>query len=40
MAKLYAVVGRWSDAEKLRHMLNEEGLRKAPALSLIEVRNM
>ncbi|XP_054777547.1 pentatricopeptide repeat-containing protein At5g39350-like isoform X2 [Prosopis cineraria] len=40
LAKLYAAVGRWSDAEKVRHMVNEEGLRKAPAHSLIEVRNM
>ncbi|KAK4259328.1 hypothetical protein QN277_005670 [Acacia crassicarpa] len=38
LAKLYAAVGRWSDAEKVRHMVNEEGLRKAPAHSLIEVR--
>lgn len=40
LAKLYSAVGRWRDAEKVRHMVNEVGLRKAPAHSLIEVRNM
>ncbi|KAL6287776.1 hypothetical protein ACE6H2_012166 [Prunus campanulata] len=40
MAKIYAAVGRWKDAENLRHMMNEIGLRKTPAHSLVEVRNM
>ncbi|GAV65709.1 PPR domain-containing protein/PPR_2 domain-containing protein/PPR_3 domain-containing protein, partial [Cephalotus follicularis] len=40
MAKIYSVVGRWKDAEIVRHRMNEIGLRKAPAHSLIEVRNM
>uniref|UniRef100_A0A7N0V2G9 Pentatricopeptide repeat-containing protein n=1 Tax=Kalanchoe fedtschenkoi TaxID=63787 RepID=A0A7N0V2G9_KALFE len=38
LAKLYASVGRWKDAERVRGMVNEIGLRKAPAQSLIEVR--
>lgn len=40
MAKIYSAVGRWKDAENVRHMINETGLRKTPACSLIEVRNM
>ena len=40
LAKLYATVGRWGDAEKIRDMVNEVGLRKLPAHSLIEVRDM
>ncbi|KAK6266798.1 hypothetical protein QUC31_017635 [Theobroma cacao] len=40
MAKIYSAVGRWKDAENIRHIVNEIGLRKAPAHSLIEVRNM
>ncbi|CAJ1930021.1 unnamed protein product [Sphenostylis stenocarpa] len=40
LAKLYAAVGRWRDAEKVREiMVNEVGLRKLPAHSLLEVRN-
>ncbi|KAG5527613.1 hypothetical protein RHGRI_028510 [Rhododendron griersonianum] len=40
MAKLYAAAGRWKDAEKTRNMLDGIGIRKNPAHSLIEVRNM
>ena len=40
LAKLYATVGRWGDAEKIRDMVNEVGLRKLPAHSLVEVRDM
>ncbi|KAL4360633.1 hypothetical protein GQ457_04G033350 [Hibiscus cannabinus] len=40
MAKLYSAVGRWEDAENMRHIINEIGLQKAPAHSLIQVRNM
>ncbi|PON96307.1 Tetratricopeptide-like helical domain containing protein [Trema orientale] len=40
MAKIYAAVGRWKDAENLRRIMGEIGLRKSPAHSLIEVRNM
>ncbi|KAF7807031.1 pentatricopeptide repeat-containing protein [Senna tora] len=36
LAKIYAAVGRWRDAEKVRNMVNEVGLRKEPAHSLIE----
>ncbi|KAL5168547.1 Pentatricopeptide repeat-containing protein [Glycine soja] len=31
-----AAVGRWGDAEKIRDMVNEVGLRKLPAHSLVE----
>ncbi|KAK7367437.1 hypothetical protein VNO80_09449 [Phaseolus coccineus] len=37
LAKLYAAVGRWRDAEKVRDiMVNEVGLRKLPAHSSVE----
>ncbi|XWS44371.1 hypothetical protein CRYUN_Cryun15aG0039300 [Craigia yunnanensis] len=37
MAKIYSAVGRWKDAENVRHIINEIGLQKAPAHSLIQV---
>ena len=40
MAKIYAAAGRWKDAENTRRMIDGIGLRKTPAHSLIEVRNM
>lgn len=40
LAKLYAAVGRWRDAEKVRDMVNEVGLRKKPAHSLVEIRDV
>ncbi|XP_027360500.1 pentatricopeptide repeat-containing protein At5g39350 [Abrus precatorius] len=40
LAKLYAAVGRWRDAEKARDMVNEVGLRKLPAQSFVEARSM
>lgn len=40
MAKIYASVGRWKDAENVRLMMGEIGLRKAPAHSLLEVRSV
>eukprot|EP00257_Ricinus_communis_P019902 XP_015579014.1 pentatricopeptide repeat-containing protein At5g39350 [Ricinus communis] len=39
LAKLYAAVGRWKDAENVRHMMNDIGLRKEPAQSLIGATN-
>ncbi|XP_050379978.1 pentatricopeptide repeat-containing protein At5g39350 [Argentina anserina] len=39
MAKIYAAVGRWKDAENVRHVMNEIGLRKSPAHSLVGVGN-
>ncbi|XP_038724912.1 pentatricopeptide repeat-containing protein At5g39350 [Tripterygium wilfordii] len=39
MAKIYSATGRWREAEKVRRMMNEIGLRKELAHSLIEVRN-
>ncbi|XVF16716.1 hypothetical protein REPUB_Repub10bG0056100 [Reevesia pubescens] len=40
MAKIYSAVGRWKDAENMRCLINEIGLQKAAAHSLIQVRNM
>lgn len=40
MAKIYSAVGRWRDAENMRGKINEIGLQKAPAHSMIQVRNM
>ncbi|XP_061364750.1 pentatricopeptide repeat-containing protein At5g39350 [Gastrolobium bilobum] len=40
LAKLYAAVGRWRDAENVRDMVNAVGIRKLPAHSLVEVRNV
>jgi pentatricopeptide repeat protein len=40
LAKLYASVGRWRDAENVRDMVNEVGLRKLAARSCVEVSNM
>ncbi|PNX74436.1 pentatricopeptide repeat-containing protein at5g39350-like protein, partial [Trifolium pratense] len=40
LSKLYSSVGRWRDAENVRDMVNEVGLRKLPARSLVEVSNM
>ncbi|XP_022774551.1 pentatricopeptide repeat-containing protein At5g39350-like isoform X2 [Durio zibethinus] len=36
MAKIYSAVGRWKDAENMRRIINEIGLQKAPAHSLIQ----
>ncbi|XP_012489627.1 pentatricopeptide repeat-containing protein At5g39350 [Gossypium raimondii] len=36
MAKIYSAVGRWKDAENMRRIINDIGLRKAPAHSLIQ----
>ncbi|XP_052195086.1 pentatricopeptide repeat-containing protein At5g39350 [Diospyros lotus] len=35
MANIYAAAGRWKDAEHMRHIMKEIGLRKEPAHSLI-----
>ncbi|KDP30264.1 hypothetical protein JCGZ_17046 [Jatropha curcas] len=40
LAKLYAAVGRWEEAENVRHMMNDIGLRKAPAHSLVDAINI
>lgn len=40
LSKIYAAVGRWKDVENVRDRMNEIGLRKSPAHSLIEYRNM
>ena len=40
MAKIYAAAGGWKDAETTKRMIDGIGLRKNPAHSLNEVRNM
>lgn len=40
MGNIYAAVGRWEDAENVREMINKIGLRKAPAHSLVDARNV
>ncbi|KAK2997871.1 hypothetical protein RJ639_025068 [Escallonia herrerae] len=40
MAKIYAAVGRWKEAENVRHMMNAVGLRKAPAHSSVKIGNI
>ncbi|PIN10009.1 hypothetical protein CDL12_17400 [Handroanthus impetiginosus] len=40
MGNIYAAVGRFDDAEKVRMMMDSIGLVKAPANSVIEVRNL
>lgn len=37
LANIYAAVGRWKDAEKVRHMMSNIGLRKMPAQSSVGV---
>ncbi|KAF3444836.1 hypothetical protein FNV43_RR14529 [Rhamnella rubrinervis] len=39
LAKIYAAVGRWKDAENVRRMMGQIGLRKSPAQSVVGVRN-
>ncbi|XP_065876765.1 pentatricopeptide repeat-containing protein At5g39350 [Euphorbia lathyris] len=39
LTKLYAAVGRWEDAENVRHKMNNIGLRKTLALSMIDAVN-
>ncbi|XP_071915245.1 pentatricopeptide repeat-containing protein At5g39350-like [Coffea arabica] len=36
MGNIYAALGRWKDAENVRHRMNEVGLLKSPAHSVIE----
>lgn len=38
MGNIYAAVGKWKDAENMRHRMNEVGLLKSPAYSVIEVK--
>ncbi|CAN1827887.1 Pentatricopeptide repeat-containing protein At5g39350 [Linum perenne] len=40
LGKLYAATGRWKDAETLRKVMNDMGLRKESAYSLIGISNM
>ncbi|KAL3629424.1 hypothetical protein CASFOL_026646 [Castilleja foliolosa] len=40
MGNIYSSVGRFDDAERVRKMMDNVGLVKAPANSVIEVRNM
>ncbi|KAL0450489.1 UNVERIFIED_CONTAM: Pentatricopeptide repeat-containing protein [Sesamum latifolium] len=40
LGNIYSAVGRFDDAEKVRQMMDDIGLVKAPANSMIEVRNL
>ncbi|XP_022850764.1 pentatricopeptide repeat-containing protein At5g39350 [Olea europaea var. sylvestris] len=40
MGNIYSALGRWTDAENVRRMMDNIGLVKAPAHSAVEVRNM
>lgn len=40
LANIYATRGRWKEAENVREMVNEIGLRKTPAHSLVDARNL
>ncbi|KAL0332130.1 UNVERIFIED_CONTAM: Pentatricopeptide repeat-containing protein [Sesamum calycinum] len=40
LGNIYSAVGRFDDAEKVRQMMDDIGLVKAPANSVIEVRNL
>ncbi|KAL7141054.1 hypothetical protein ABFS83_08G028800 [Erythranthe nasuta] len=40
MGNVYSAVGRFDDAEKVRRMMDNIGLVKAPANSVVEVRNI
>lgn len=40
MGNIYSSLGRWADAENVRHMMNNIGLVKAPTHSAVEVRNL
>lgn len=40
VSKIYAASRRWKDVENVRNKMNEIGLRKSPAHSLIEVRRL
>eukprot|EP01018_Ginkgo_biloba_P016631 Gb_04844 [translate_table: standard] len=39
LSNIYAAAGRWDDAAKVRIMMQDRGLKKTPACSLIEVNN-
>ncbi|KAI3809699.1 hypothetical protein L1987_19297 [Smallanthus sonchifolius] len=39
MGNIYAAVGRWEEAENVRNMINQIGLRKSPAHSFIGARH-
>ncbi|KAH9287809.1 hypothetical protein KI387_031926, partial [Taxus chinensis] len=39
LSNIYASAGRWHDAEKVRAVLKDKGLKKNPGLSWIEIKN-
>eukprot|EP01018_Ginkgo_biloba_P003630 Gb_16328 [translate_table: standard] len=39
LSNIYAAAGRWNDVAKLREMMKERGLKKAPGCSLIEANS-
>ncbi|KAF3778747.1 Pentatricopeptide repeat-containing protein [Nymphaea thermarum] len=38
LSNVYAAAGRWEDAERLRGLMRERGLRKSPGCSMIELK--
>ncbi|XP_059065244.1 pentatricopeptide repeat-containing protein At1g08070, chloroplastic [Cryptomeria japonica] len=40
MSNIYAEVGRWSDAQKVRRLMKERGIKKIPGCSWIEVNKI
>ncbi|KNA11900.1 hypothetical protein SOVF_130360 [Spinacia oleracea] len=40
LANLYATAGKWDDVVKIRRLMNDRGVKKAPGLSVIEMEGM
>ncbi|XP_057812670.2 pentatricopeptide repeat-containing protein At4g02750 isoform X2 [Cryptomeria japonica] len=40
LSNIYAATGRWADVERVRTIMNDNGIKKKPGCSWIEVKNM
>ncbi|XP_021716208.1 pentatricopeptide repeat-containing protein At5g66520-like isoform X1 [Chenopodium quinoa] len=40
LANLYATAGKWDDVAKIRRLMNDRGVKKAPGFSVIEMEGM